>query len=79
MGWVSFCDEVGLDDVDYSFVKCRFNDVQVVDISVSQPVAAGPQGWEEVLTSPSFVHLEPGFIQTIGRDMCQGDYSRQIG
>jgi hypothetical protein len=77
MGWVSFCDEVGLEDVDYSFVKCSFFDVQLVDISVSQPVAAGPQGWEEVLVSPSFVRLEPGFTQTIGRHMWQGDFGKQ--
>jgi hypothetical protein len=79
MGWVSFCDEVGLDDVVYSFEKCYFFDVQVVDISVSQRVETGPQGWEEVLTSLSFMHLEPGFIRTIGRDMFQGDFRRQNG
>jgi hypothetical protein len=77
MGWVSFCDEVGLDDVVYSFEKCYFFDVQVVDISVSQRVETGPQGWEEVLTSLSFMHLEPGFIQTIGRDMFRGDFRKQ--
>jgi hypothetical protein len=77
MGWVSFCDEVGLDDVVYSFRKCDFFDGQVVDISISQRLEAGPQGWDEVLTSPSFMHLEPGFILTVGRDMFGGDFRRQ--
>lgn len=77
LGWVSFCDEVGLDDVEYSLKKCSFFDVQLVDIAVSQRVESSLQVWEDLQTSPSFVHLEPAFTQTLGREMFRGRFRDQ--
>jgi hypothetical protein len=61
MRWVDFRDENGLDPI-YSFSKCTWIDMAVVDVAVSQwDVDASPEEWDEFQTDPHFVRLVPFF------------------
>jgi hypothetical protein len=67
MRWVDFCDENRLHPI-YSFSKCAWIDMAVVDVAISQwDVDASPEDWDEFQTDPHFVRLERFFRKWFGR------------
>ena len=67
MRWVDYCDENGLDPM-YSFSKCTWDDMVVVDVAISQSnVGASPEYWDEFQTDPHFLRLVFFFRKRFGR------------
>jgi hypothetical protein len=73
MRWIKFCDEIGFEPM-YSFSKCTWLNMAVVDIAISQSdIDAGPKRWEKFQTNPHFVCLVPFFRMRFGRLLLGGD------
>jgi hypothetical protein len=76
MRWVEFCDENRLHPI-YSFSKCTWIDMAVVDVAISQSdFEAGPEDWDEIQTDPHFVRLVPFIRRWFGRLLLGGDLDR---